>query len=162
VRARAASPLRQAADDYTLKMCSLNRIGTPAADFPFTDLKGRIRTLYGVKADFTVLFFSNPGCPACHDIVERIRELPNVEKAIEEGRLAVVNVYIDQDVAKWLELSGEYPRSWICGYDHNYLIRSDVLYNVRAIPSLYLLDADKKVLLKDTPQENVLGFIRGL
>lgn len=162
VRARAASPLRQAADDYTIKMCSLNRIGTPAADFPFTDLKGRIRTLYGVKADFTVLFFSNPGCPACHDIVERIRALPNVEKAIEEGRLAVVNVYIDQEVAKWLELSGEYPRSWICGYDHNYLIRSDVLYNVRAIPSLYLLDADKKVLLKDTPQENVLGFIRGL
>lgn len=33
VRARAASPLRQAADDYTIKMCSLNRIGTPAADF---------------------------------------------------------------------------------------------------------------------------------
>ena len=103
-----------------------------------------------------------PGCPACHDIVERIRALPNVEKAIEEGRLAVVNVYIDQEVAKWLELSGEYPDSWVCGYDHNYLIRSDVLYNVRAIPSLYLLDADKKVLLKDTPQENVLGFLRGL
>ena len=94
--------------------------------------------------------------------MERIRALQNVEKAIEEGRLAVVNVYIDQEVAKWLELSGEYPRSWVCGYDHNYLIRSDVLYNVRAIPSLYLLDADKKVLLKDTPQENIIGFIRGL
>jgi len=162
VRARAASPLRQAADDYTLRMCSLNRIGTPAADFSFTDLKGRIRTLYGIKADFTVLFFSNPGCPACHEIVESIRALPNVEEAIGQGRLAVVNVYIDQDVARWLELSGEYPRSWVCGYDHHYLIRSDVLYNVRAIPSLYLLDADKKVLLKDTPQENIIGFIRGL
>ena len=162
VRARAASPLRQAADDYTLRMCSLNRIGTPAADFSFTDLKGRIRTLYGIKADFTVLFFSNPGCPACHEIVESIRALQNVEEAIGQGRLAVVNVYIDQDVARWLELSGEYPRSWVCGYDHHYLIRSDVLYNVRAIPSLYLLDADKKVLLKDTPQENIIGFIRGL
>ena len=162
VRARAASPLRQAADDYTLRMCSLNRIGTPAADFSFTDLKGRIRTLYGIKADFTVLFFSNPGCPACHEIVESIRALQNVEEAIGQGRLAIVNVYIDQDVARWLELSGEYPRSWVCGYDHHYLIRSDVLYNVRAIPSLYLLDADKKVLLKDTPQENIIGFIRGL
>ena len=162
VRARAASPLRQAADNYTLRMCSLNRIGTPAADFSFTDLKGRIRTLYGIKADFTVLFFSNPGCPACHEIVESIRALPNVEEAIGQGRLAVVNVYIDQDVARWLELSGEYPRSWVCGYDHHYLIRSDVLYNVRAIPSLYLLDADKNVLLKDTPQENIIGFIRGL
>ena len=162
VRARAASPLRQAADDYTLRMCSLNCIGTPAADFSFTDLKGRIRTLYGIKADFTVLFFSNPGCPACHEIVESIRALQNVEEAIGQGRLAVVNVYIDQDVARWLELSGEYPRSWVCGYDHHYLIRSDVLYNVRAIPSLYLLDADKKVLLKDTPQENIIGFIRGL
>ena len=27
---------------------------------------------------------------------------------------------------------------------------------------VYLLDADKKVLLKDTPQENIIGFIRGL
>lgn len=162
LRSPLTDPLRLPSLEYTVRMCSLNAVGSPAADFSFTDLKGRTRTLYGVKAEYTVLFFSNPGCPACHEIVEAVKALQNVEDAIAGGRLAIVNVYIDEEVDKWLALSDEYPRSWVCGYDPDYIIRSDVLYNVRAIPSLYLLDKDKKVLLKDAPQQNVIGFLSQL
>ena len=155
VRARAASPLRQAADDYTIKMCSLNRIGTPAADFPFTDLKGRIRTLYGVKADFTVLFFSNPGCHACREIIEALQGDELVQQMIAEGRLLVLNVYIDEDLKAWRDYMPIYPDTWLNGYDPIHVIRNDELYCVRAIPSLYLLDSGKRILLKDAPVEKI-------
>ena len=42
------------------------------------------------------------------------------------------------------------------GYDASHIIREDILYCIRAIPSLYLLDADKRILLKDPPVERVL------
>ena len=57
---------------YDASMCALNRIGTKAADFSFKDLRGKVHTLYGVKADYTLLFFSNPGCPNCREITEMI------------------------------------------------------------------------------------------
>jgi hypothetical protein len=78
---------------------------------------------------------------------------------ISSGRLAVVNVYIDQDLAAWREYLPEYPKEWYNGYDPAYIIRQDILYNIRGIPSLYVLDKDKKVIMKDAPEERVFAFL---
>ncbi len=135
--------------------CSLNRIGTKAADFAFSDKNGRIRTLYGIKADWTLLFFSNPGCHACKDIIETLKAMPGLDAKIADKKLAVVNVYIDEDMTGWYDYMPYYPDNWYNGYDHNLVIRTDHLYDVRAIPSLYLLDKEKKVVLKDAPENRM-------
>ena len=81
---------------------------------------------------------------------------------IPDGRLAVLNIYIDSDLAEWLKYMPVYPESWYNGYDPDYVIRTDVLYNVRAIPSLYLLDGGKTVLMKDVPQEKLLWWLENM
>jgi hypothetical protein len=148
--------------DYSARMCSLNRIGRKATDFCFTGLTGKKMTLYGIKADITLLFFSNPGCPACENITKALIADKKVNSLIVSGKLAVANVYIDQELDKWRAFAKNYPSTWLTGYDQNYIIRTDVLYNVRAIPSLYLLDKDKNVIMKDAPQENVLSYLDNL
>ena len=135
--------------------CSLNRVGTKAANFAFSDKNGRIRTLYGIQADWTLLFFSNPGCHACKDIIETLKAMPGLDAKIADKKLAVVNVYIDEDMTGWYDYMPYYPDNWYNGYDHNLVIRTDHLYDVRAIPSLYLLDKDKKVVLKDAPEDRM-------
>jgi hypothetical protein len=42
------------------------------------------------------------------------------------------------------------PAEWIYGYDRGCRIERENLYNVSAIPALYLLDKEKKVLVKDS------------
>ena len=159
----AASPLTDPqmvpAYSYDASMCSLNRYGTPAADFAFTDLDGKRHTLYGVKAERILLFFSNPGCNACGEIVDVLCTDETVTSMAGSGRLAVINIYIDSELDKWREYATTYPKQWISGYDHTGTIRSDVTYNVRAIPSLYLLDSGKTVLLKDAPVEKVIAYL---
>ena len=148
--------------EWDARKCSLNRVGTPAADFSFTDTRGRVRTLYGIKAEYTVLIFGNPGCKACMEIMEAMESTSEIADLISSGRLQVVDVYIDQDIDDWKAHIPEYPKTWINGYDHGYTIRTDLLYNVRGIPSIYLLNADKTVLMKDAPQENVLRALVNL
>jgi hypothetical protein len=147
---------------WDARMCSLNRVGTPAADFSFTDTRGRVRTLYGVKSEYTVLIFGNPGCKACGEIMEDMESTPEVAALIASGRLKVVDVYIDQDIDDWKAHIPEYPATWINGYDQDYTIRTDLIYNVRGIPSIYLLDAEKTVLLKDTTPERLLSALARL
>ena len=148
--------------EWEARMCRLNRVGTPAADFSFTDTRGRVRTLYGLKAEYTVLIFGNPGCKACMEIMEAMESTSEVAELISSGRLQVVDVYIDQEIDDWKAHIPEYPKTWINGNDHNYAIRTDLIYNIRGIPSIYLLDADKTVLMKDAPQEQVLGALVNL
>ncbi len=141
------------------RMCSLNAVGTPAADFRFTDASGRTRRLYDIKADYTLLFFSNPGCNACGDIVSGIKGIRGIESKIISGRLAVVNIYIDDDLKSWRGHLADFPKIWLNGYDTDHVIRKDLIYNIRGIPSLYILDGDKRVVMKDAPEERALAFL---
>lgn len=145
--------------EYEAKMCALNPRESIAADFRFRTVAGRDMRLSEIGADYVILFFSNPGCEACKEIVETIKSAGFADVMQENGDLAIVNVYIDQDLKAWRDYVGFYPKSWINGYDPDYIIREDVLYNVRAIPSVYLLGPGKTVLLKDADIIRVLDTL---
>lgn len=151
-------------DSYAFesRMCSLNRIGEVAADFRFSDIGGHIRTMHSVKSEWTLLFFSNPGCHACGEIIDQLKNLEFLPEMISSGYLSVINIYIDQDLDEWKSYMEIYPKEWINCYDPDYVIRTDTLYNIRAIPSLYLLDAQKRVVLKDATPERVIMFLNNL
>ena len=152
-------PLMVPAYVHDAGMCSLNCIGSQVPDFVFRDINGRNHRLFDAKADFTLLFFSNPGCEACKEIIETIKGDLGLEHMISSGSLAVVNVYIDEDIDAWKSYQDYYPSSWSNGYDPTYSIRQDIKYNVRAIPSLYLLDSEKRVIMKDAPEDRVFAYL---
>lgn len=139
--------------------CRTNQFGHTAPDFKFSTVKGTKGSLYGVKADYTMLFFSNPGCTACKEITNEILSRPYIDQYIRDGRLAIVNIYIDEEVAKWRDYVPNYPSTWINGYDYTFQLRDSGKYAIRAIPSLYLLDSSKRVIMKDAPTEKVLSYL---
>ena len=142
--------------------CSLNRIGHKAADFRFTDNKGKTYTLYGIDSPYILLFFSNPGCEACLNIINMLKSDQKVEMMTREGMLTVLNIYIDEDLQGWKDYMTVYPKEWYNCFDPDLAIRTDNLYNVRAIPSLYVLDKEKRVILKDAPEQKVLSYLTEL
>ena len=151
------SEAKRSSLENTAARCSLNSRGSIAADFVFLDSRARRHTLHGIKAQRTVLFFSNPGCKACKEIIDALSGTPQIASRIADGSIAVLNIYIDEDLAAWRGYMSIYPKEWYNGFDPDGVIRSDELYCVRAIPSLYLLDASKKVLLKDAPLEKLIS-----
>ena len=142
-----------------VRLASLNRVGTKASDFRFSDKYGRIRNLYGIKADLTLLFFSNPGCTACKDIIDVLNNDEVISRLIEDGTMAVLNIYIDEDLDAWRSYMPIYPEKWYNGFDPDLVLRGETVYNVRAIPSLYLLDKDKTVIMKDAPEARLFDFL---
>ena len=147
---------------YQARMTALNREGTVAADFRFADKNGRIHSLHGINAPMTLLFFSNPGCDACMEIIKVLSGHEGISAMIDEGRLAVINIYIDEDIQAWRDYMPVYPDKWYNGFDPDMVIRGETLYNVRAIPSLYLLDEQKRVILKDAPENIVFDTLLSL
>ena len=142
-----------------VRLASLNRIGSKAADFRFADKRGRMHTLYGIDAELTLLFFSNPGCAACKEIIDVLNYDPRISALIKEGIMAVLNIYIDEDLEEWRSYMPVYPEHWYNGFDPDMVIRGENLYNVRAIPSLYLLDRNKTVIMKDAPEARVFEWL---
>ncbi|MCQ2184186.1 MAG: DUF5106 domain-containing protein [Bacteroidales bacterium] len=145
--------------DREADLCALCSVGTPAADFRFFDKNGKEYRMSEFTSPFTVLFFSNPGCHACREIRETLTGNEFFDGLTDDGTISVLNVYVDEELDEWFKYMNEYPDNWYNGYEPDYVVRGDVLYHLRAIPSLYLLDKDKTVLLKDTtPQKIILAL----
>ena len=94
LRAVLASPYydeyERIGPSYDLNMAMQNRIGERANDFRYTLASGATGTLYGVKAEYVLLFINNPGCPMCKQLREQIGGSPMLSEMIERGRLKVV------------------------------------------------------------------------
>lgn len=149
--------------EYQHKICSLNRVGTPAADFEFRQLAGMPhkyaeKTLYkDVKGEYTLLFFNNPDCSSCADILAAIKG-SILGAMAQQGDLSVLAMYIDEDLEAWHRNREKFPEEWVYAHDHNLVLRDNNIYGLRAIPSLYLLDKEKKVLLKDATVDKVIEY----
>ena len=107
-------------------------------------------TLYGLQAEYVLIFINNPGCAMCREIREAITASPMLSEMIERGRLEVLAIYPDEDLTEWKAYRDQIPASWINAYDKGCRISSEGLYDLHAIPALYLLDRDKRVLVKDS------------
>lgn len=63
-------------------------------------------------------------------------------------------VYIDDEVEAWQK--AQYPSAWLSVYAPE--IDQQDLYDIKALPTLYLLDTQKRVLLKDARLEEVIQY----
>jgi hypothetical protein len=132
-----------------LRLALKNRVGDLAADFRYTLESGASGNMRDLRADYTMLFFNNPGCPSCRDMMDQISASPFLVRLIEEGTLQVLAVYTDEDLAAWRDYLPQMPEGWVNTYDATGTIKSGELYDLKAIPTIYLLDGSKRVILKD-------------
>lgn len=154
LEAQIATPLyddyERIAPRYDLQLAMQNRIGRRANDFAYTLGSGRSARLYALRADYVLLFINNPGCPMCKQIQAAIAASPLLGELQAKGSLKVLAIYPDSDIDAWREYAPTMPKEWINAYDKGCVIDNQRLYDLRAIPAMYLLDADKTVLVRDS------------
>jgi thioredoxin-related protein len=132
-----------------LKLLQQNNVGNAANDFTYTTPAGYKKRMYDINADFLLLYFNNPGCNACKEMKQALSTSTIINQKIQSGQLKILSIYTDKDEKIWLDHLNEYPDSWIQGRDENEFLYMNKVYDLRAIPTIYLLDRDKKVLFKD-------------
>ena len=142
------------------RMAEKNRIGMPAADFVYTLKSGKQGRLYSLKADYTLVFFYDPDCETCAEIKRSMKQSAWLEEWVAGGHLKVLTIYPDEELDLWRERLHEMSDAWINGYDKGQVLTLEQRYDLTSIPSFYLLDKDKKVLLKDTDWPEILRFLK--
>lgn len=135
--------------EHDLRMALQNRPGEVANDFSYCTRNGAIGSLHTLQGEHTLLFFSNPECAMCNMLKELLLHSPIVAEQIANGKLRVLLLYPDEELEAWRRQERT-PAGWIDAYDPDCKIRREGLYDLRAIPSLYLLDGEKRVIVKDS------------
>ncbi len=148
---------------FQLSMANKNRVGKKAANFNYTLASGETLSLYSIKSDYLLLIFFDPECSTCDAVIRQIKESESVNNAMKMNSptrtmLTVLTVYPGENLNVWLDYLPQLPAEWTNAYDQGMVISKKNLYDINAYPILYLLDKNKKVILKDPPVEAIDGF----
>lgn len=163
LEAMIASPVLNEAEkirpEARLKLAHKNRIGTKALDFDYTLASGAQGSLYKLNADYILLFINNPGCHACSEMIAELKNAAIINKLLQAKKLIVLSVYPDEEIDEWRKHQDEFAKEWISGYDKKFTMKEKELYDLKAIPTLYLLAKDKKVILKDATAQQIEEYL---
>lgn len=144
--------------EYLLELALKNRPGTIATDLTYTTAAGNKGRLSALRGEYTLLLFYNPECHDCARVKQHIEQSALFASLTE--RLAIVAIYPDANLTAWREHLSEMPKGWIVGCDPTQEITRETLYDLSAIPTLYLLDNEKRVILKDAPVEQIEEWLK--
>lgn len=127
-----------------------NMPGSMAPDFSFlTRGGGREHLLRPGEGGKIILIFYEPDCERCRHMVARLREDRGLSELIARGEMRLVLVYQGDDIELWREHAATLPAEWEVGIDERGEIDARELYTVRLTPTVYMLEADGKVIAKD-------------
>ena len=134
-----------------------NQLGEQAADLAMVDTSGKPVTLYGINAPYTFVTFWDPNCGHCKETVPRI---DSIYRAKWKGLgVKLVGVNVDEGANDaWKKFMNEHK---LDGWSHMYQTKTAreeetkkgvanfrQLYDVYKTPTLYLLDAQKRIIGK--------------
>lgn len=150
--------LRERAE-YRRRIAMLNRPGSTAADFRYFERHGEESRLHDLSSPLTLLLFYDPECPHCNDILQWFASSEPINRAIDEKWLTVIAVYAEGKRDVWDKTRNDLPENWLVGYDLTGILDNE-LYDLPAMPTPYLLDSEKRVILKDPDPRVVVGRMR--
>ena len=136
-----------------------NRPGDVATNFSFISNRGKESTLHSINADYIILLFYDPECRSC---VEYFNLVDKLTESITKVKLTKLAIYTGENAELWLEESFNKKPDWICGFNNDYSITTNKLYDRRATPSVYILDRSKRVLMKDVSPVKFKTFIQSI
>lgn len=142
LRAMPVTPQRT----YLLGRLSQNQLGMVVNDIPLMDGQGLLRGedkqslhsegwnfLHEVESPFVLLVLYDPDCEQCRELLAQIRENQPLNSRAKEVKVLYIDTALHPSVNK--------------------------AFYLPSLPSLYLLDAQKRVLLKDAKWMEVREFL---
>ena len=151
---------QRSAFSFKLKLIRRNNVGETATDFSYYLPDGARRTLAAtpVKGDRLLLVFYDPECESCHAVLGQMAASSALAEAVQAGKISVLAVYTEGNEEAWRRALPDMPEGWAIGTDRE-AVKTGALYDLKAMPSLYLLDGQKRVLLKDAAFEEINRFL---
>lgn len=132
-------------------------IGSPAPVLPgLINTESTPVSIDTVNADYVILFFWDPGCSHCKEVLPKLLvEYPGLKKLGCE----VVAVDTHAEKEPWIKYIEENKLTWINVYSPVYFREILNRYQVWTTPRVFVLDRKGKIVGKDLAVEQIKPFI---
>ena len=130
-------------------------IGKTAPNLTFFKESGESVSVHSLPNEYTVLFFWDPECGHCKKSIPAIIEFYNEYKNKGVEILAICTK-TGQDISScWSTIKERGMDIWVNVSDQYIRNRYKTIYDVKTTPQIYILDKDKKIIVKKIAGEDL-------
>ena len=134
-------------------------IGRKAPELVMPDTNGRFRSNYESRRKYTVMFFWDLNCGHCKTAMPKLVEFYNRAKDSLDFELYAICVSPDKEKWKAAIIEKELP-PWINVGGNTANMDYRVVYDATSTPVIYVLDKEKKIIVKKIGVEELEKFMR--
>lgn len=146
-----------------LDMLKKNRIGQIATDFVYELSDASRHRLHSNFAPLTLLVFYSSSCESCDELIETLKADKELEQWVASKSLLLLMIDSESHTHElWQRSLDKMPEFARVGYDTGNSINNERLYELKSIPSIYLLGSSNKVLRKGVQYHIAKGLLREL
>lgn len=142
-----------------------NLLGSPAPGVELPDTAGKIRLLQEVKSPYTVVVFWDPTCGHCKETLPRIDSIYQAKWKKSGVAIYAIARETEGTPKDWKDFIHQHHlEEWTHVYnskkEENTRVSSGIpvyaqLFDIQTVPTLYLLDKEKRILAKKIPLEQI-------
>lgn len=145
--------------EHLYRLIRKNRVGQPACDIRLQMRNGSRQRLSDFGGRYLLLVFFDPECGPCMEVLNLLRRSADIDRLIRHDRLTLLTVYTDHHPETWAEIKTHFPMQWQVAIDADQVVE-DQHYDLKAMPTLYLLSPQQHVILKDADVSDILTWLR--
>lgn len=143
--------------EYQMEMALKNRQGSIANNLKIKTIDDKETMLHSLPgAQHTMLLFYNPDCSSCAQQIAQAMDSPLFSDAVQGGKLNVVAIYPGNDTALWQASKSKIPENWTNAISQS---PTHQFYDLATIPTIYLLDSHRQVVLKNTKIDKIIAHL---
>lgn len=133
-----------------LSVLSKSALGNKAPEFKFTTTDGKEATYFPMTT-VTMIIFGDPSQPDWRLARMKMETNMRLKQAVDKGKVNMLYI-VNTDNPKWKSEVSNYPSNWTIG------IATDAgeTYDFRTAPSLYVIDKEGKIILKNATPESAV------
>lgn len=132
-------------------------LGKTAPWLIMPDVDGKFHTNYDFTTDYTIMYFWDTDCGHCKVTTPKLLELYN--RAKDSLNFDVYAVCLTSDSVEWKNYLAEKKLPWINVGNNKANIDFRDAYDINSSPKIFILDRNKKIILKNIGIEEVEDFL---
>ncbi len=133
-----------------------------AENFRAMTAEGRVVELDSLPTGrLTILVFFDPDCKVCRQTLFGLKHSSLVKQLISEEVLQVMTVHVGYEERLWREMLGDMSETWVKTTQKTDM-RDSKCYDLSDLPALYLLDADRKIMVRASYAEQLIEALQKL
>jgi peroxiredoxin len=134
-------------------------IGAQAPELVLQNIDNQEIKLKEIKANILILYFWSNDCNKC---LEETPKLLSIYNKYKNKGLEILAIYTHADKQVWEDFIQKQQLDWVNAFDPLLKSNFSKLYNVKYTPKIYILDRNKKIIVKDISVERIDNIIERL